>query len=404
MRILQLCKKFPFPLKDGESLAVTYLSKALNDLGCEVTLLAMNTSKHYFDTNHLPDNFNHYQAIYFTELDNRINFIDAFINLFSKSSYHISRFISPAFEKVLIQLLADNKFDVIQLESLYLAPYIDTIRKHSNAKIAMRAHNVEFEIWERISFNTSNPIKKWYLNHLVKKLKRYEIDQLGKYDVLLPITERDAKIFRKLGYNNKYTITPIGIDNTEYRPDNSCFNKEMSISFIGSLDWIPNLEGIQYFLTKIWPDLNTKFPNLKFHIAGRNTPDWLKSINYQNVIFHGEVVSAKDFINTHPLMLVPLQAGSGMRAKILEGMALGKVVVTTPVGLEGIYAEHKEQVLIANTKEEFIECINFAYENPHAIKEMGSRAQAYVANNYDNLMVARKVINAYQSKTMELVS
>jgi len=391
-------------LKDGESLAVTYLSKALNELGCEVTLLAMNTSKHYFDTNHLPDSFNHYQAIYFTELDNRINAFEAFTNLFSKDSYHIARFVSSAFEKILIQLLSENEYDVIQLESLYLAPYIDTIRKHSKAKIAMRAHNVEFEIWERITFNTKNPVKKWYLKHLVEKLKRFEIAQLGKYDIMLPITERDAKIFRKLGYNNKYVVTPIGIDNREYMADDQSFNQAASISFIGSLDWIPNLEGIQYFLSKMWGDIHRKFPTLKFHIAGRNTPEWLKLMNYPNVIFHGEVASAKDFINEHSLMLVPLQSGSGMRAKILEGMALGKVVISTPIGLEGIYAGHKEHVLIAETKEEFIDCIQFATQNPQAIKDIGNRAQVFVADNYDNLQVAKKVVNAYQSKTLELVS
>lgn len=403
MRILQLCKKFPFPLKDGESLAVTYLSKALNELGCEVTLLAMNTSKHYFDTNHLPDDFNHYQSIYFTELDNRLNPFEAFVNLFSKDSYHITRFVSPAFEKILIQLLSENEYDIIQLESLYLAPYIDIIRQYSKAKIAMRSHNVEFEIWERITYNTKNPLKKWYLKHLVEKLKRFEIAQLNKYDLLLPITERDAKIFRKLGYTNKYVVTPIGIDNREYMANDKSFNSELSMSFIGSLDWIPNLEGVQYFLSKIWGDINRNFPTLKFHIAGRNTPGWLKSINYPNVIFHGEVNSAKDFINEHSLMLVPLQSGSGMRAKILEGMALGKVVITTPIGLEGIYAKHKEHVLIAETKEEFIDCIKFAYNNPQAIKDIANRAQVFVADNYDNLQVAKKVVNAYQTKTLELV-
>ena len=82
MKILQLCKKFPFPLKDGESIAVTHMSKAMRDLGCEITLLSMNTVKHYFDTNQLPDSFDHYKNIYYSEIDNRINPLDAFIHLF----------------------------------------------------------------------------------------------------------------------------------------------------------------------------------------------------------------------------------------------------------------------------------------------------------------------------------
>lgn len=150
MKVLQLCKKFPFPLKDGESIAVTYLSKAMVNQGCEVTLLAMNTSKHYTDMNSLPDDYDHYKNIYQTEIDNAVKPIKAFLNLFSKDSYHISRFVSSAFEAKLIEVLHSDQFDVVQLETLYLTPYIDTIRKHSNAIITMRSHNIEYEIWKEL--------------------------------------------------------------------------------------------------------------------------------------------------------------------------------------------------------------------------------------------------------------
>lgn len=398
-----MCKKFPYPLKDGESIAVTYLAKAMNELGCDVTLLAMNTSKHYFDTNNLPDSFNHYESIYFTEIDNRINSVSAFLNLFSSDSYHISRFISKSFEKVLIQLLQSREFDIIQLESLYLAPYIDVIRQYSNAKLCMRAHNVEFEIWERIGKNTANPVKKWYLDHLALKLKNFEVSRLKEYDLLAPISERDANIFKELGYKNKMQVIPIGIDNRDYMADDSSFQKELSISFIGSLDWIPNLEGVEYFLSEIWPELSSKYPKLKLHIAGRNTPQKLLDRNIKNVVFEGEVSNAKDFINKHSIMLVPILSGSGMRAKILEGMALGKVVLTTSLGLEGISAQHKEHVLIADTKADYIKCIEFCYANKNELKEIGQRAQVFISHRYDNLQLAKRLIDAYGKPKLEPV-
>ena len=136
MRILQLCKKFPFPLKDGESIAVTHLARALNELDCEVTLLAMNTTKHHFNLDDLPREFNHYKEIYTTELDNSLRWTDAFLNLFSRSSYHISRFEDKKYSNKLIDLLRNNEYDVVQLETLYLAPYIPIIRKYSNALVA----------------------------------------------------------------------------------------------------------------------------------------------------------------------------------------------------------------------------------------------------------------------------
>ena len=122
MKLLQLCKKFPYPLKDGESIAVMNLSRSLHDLGCEVSLLAMNTTKHFCDVTSVNGSFKHFKQAFYTELDNTLNAKDAFMNLFSRESYHISRFKCPEFEAQLIKMLKENTFDVVQLETLYMAP------------------------------------------------------------------------------------------------------------------------------------------------------------------------------------------------------------------------------------------------------------------------------------------
>lgn len=397
MKILQLCKKFPYPLKDGESIAVTTLGRALNELGCEVTLLAMNTSKHYCDLEQLPTNFNHYKSIHTADVDNQIKPIAAFRNLFSKNSYHIERFISVDFDNTLRTLLEKETYDVVQLETLYLAPYIPTIRKYSKALIALRSHNVEHEIWERITTNTSFLPKKWYLQHLTNKLRRYEIAQLQQYDVLVSITERDQRLYQKLGYKKETVVTPVGIDSRYYLADDRSFQEELSIGFIGSLDWMPNQEGLRWFLSNVWNDLQQRFPKLKLHIAGRNTPKWLEQTKQVNVVVHGEVPSATDFINQHSLMIVPLLSGSGMRVKILEGMALGKVVLTTAIGLEGICAEHAQEVMIANEPKDFIYAIQDCYDRNGQLIHMGQRAQVLVAKEYDNLEIGKRLINAYQT-------
>lgn len=399
MKILQLCKKFPYPPKDGETIAITYLSKALHELGCEVSLLAMNTSKHYFDVTKLPTSFNHYQRIHTVKVDNQLKIVDAFLNLFSSQSYHIQRFISPDFEKMLIRMLQKEQYDVVQLETLYLAPYIPTIKKYSNAIVSMRAHNVEHEIWERITKNTRFFPKKWYLQHLTKKLKKYEIAQLSDYDVLLAITQRDLDFYKKLGYKNKEVVTPIGIDSRNYLAEDKSFEKPLSISFIGSLDWMPNQEGLQWFLDNAWSKLLERFPKLQLHVAGRNTPERMYYNAPKNVTIHGEVPDALKFINQHSLMIVPLLSGSGMRVKILEGMALGKVVLTTSVGLEGIDAKNQEEVLIANTPEEFIKAIEFCYQKNGELVQIGQRAQVYVAKEYDNLEIGRKLVQLYHKIT-----
>lgn len=392
MRILQLCKKFPYPVKDGESLAIINLSKALVKNGCQVSLLAMNTSRHKVNIDLDAKALNHYKEIQTVEVDNSIKAVDAFQNLFSKASYHIVRFISKDFEQALIDYFGKTSFDIIQLETLYLTPYIPIIKAHTKAAIALRAHNIEFEIWERITQNTQNPLKKLYLSHLTKKLKRFEIEQLQAFDLLVAISERDRQKFLALGCKKNTITTPIGIDSSNYIPEQIQAN--LSLSFIGSLDWMPNIEGLNWFLEHIWPTLNQRFSNIPFHIAGRNTPNWLIQTTISGVFIHGEVESAIDFINSHPIMIVPLLSGSGMRVKILEGMALGRAVVTTSVGLEGIAAKNYESVIIADSAEEYLAAIQYLSKADNALK-MGLKARQLIEQSFDSEKIAADLKNTY---------
>ncbi|MEL6657758.1 MAG: glycosyltransferase family 4 protein [Bacteroidota bacterium] len=403
MKILLLCKKFPYPLKDGESIAVHTLSLALSQLGCEVSLLAMNTRKHFYQEAELPQQAAHFARIRTVPIDNRIKPSAAFLNLFSNESYHIARFVSPAYEQALQEMLQEVQYDVVQLETLYLAPYVSTIRRHSQARISMRAHNVEHEIWERISSHTGNVVKRWYLKHLTGKLKQYEVRSLEQYDMLLPITERDLRYFRKLGYKKPAIVTPIGIRAQEFPEARPLTTAKPSISFIGSLDWMPNIEGLHWFIQKVWPTIHQRFPELEFHIAGRNTPASLLQLKRPNVFVHGEVPESAPFIDKHCMMVVPLLSGSGMRAKILEGMALGKVVLSTSIGLEGISATHKKDVMVANTVDQYVDAVAYTLRSNEQLNQMAQQAQNFVFEQYASVNIAKRVMQAYSSQFAESV-
>ena len=129
MKVLQVTKKFPYPIKDGEVIAIHHLSSSLHQLGAEVTLLCMNTPKHYFKLADVPKTEKTYKAIHPVDVDTGVKPLSAFFNLFSNESYHISRFDSATFHEKLSALLQENDFDIVQLETLFLAPYIPTIRK-----------------------------------------------------------------------------------------------------------------------------------------------------------------------------------------------------------------------------------------------------------------------------------
>ncbi len=396
MKILQLCKKYPFPARDGESLAVMGLSRALCDLGCELHLLTMNTAKHFYPATEPPPELGHYASVSAVPVDNRIRWWGALQNLFSGDSYHVSRYVSGAFRSSLIRILQAEDFDIVQLETPFLSVYIPEIRRHSQAKVVMRAHNVEHEIWKLLAKNFSLPPIKWYLRLQSNRLRAFEIACLKDYDLLLPITREDEKRFRSLGYRGSIQLAPAGIRAENYPPEFGGFGEgELQIGFIGSLDWIPNLEGLDWFLREIWPGLLSVMPNLRLRVAGRNMPKEMKRRKVPGVEFLGEVPSAKSFINQHPILIAPLLAGSGMRIKVLEGMALGKVVITTSIGLEGIPARHGEEVFLADSPEDFQQVLLDCSRHPEKMEKVGRQARKLVLQTFDQERIGKDLKKAY---------
>ncbi len=398
MKILILSNKIPYPPKDGGSIATLNLLKSLSNLGNKIVLLTMNTEKHYFELEKLPLFFTKNIKTISVYVKASINKKDALKNLFfSKLPYSAERFFNKNYKIGLIKILKKEKFDIIQLEGLPLALYISIIRKYSASKISMRSHNIEDEIWERSSKMEKNIFKKFYLKILSKRIRNLEFKSLKKYDFLLPITKRDEKVFSKFEHKCKILVTPTGINSKELKPDFTKI-KYPSIFHLGALDWLPNQEGLIWFFDKVWKNLIKKNPNLKFYLAGRNAPDFIreKFKNIKNLIFLGEIKVAKDFINSHAIMIVPLFSGSGMRIKIIEGMALGKTIITTSIGTEGINSTHKKNILIANSPKSFEKEIQKVLDDKLLFQEIGKNAIVFVKKNFDNENIAKKLMQFYK--------
>jgi glycosyltransferase involved in cell wall biosynthesis len=395
MNILQVCSKTPFPPKDGGSVAMNILTNGLIEAGNDVTVLAVNTPKHFVNEDKLDSIYKKKTKYHSVFIDTSIKPFDAFLNLFSTESYNIVRFYSKNFEAKLVELLKKNQFDVIQLETLWVAPYVDIIRNHSKAKIVLRSQNVEYAIWDRLATNTQNPLKKWYLKLLTKRLKTYEIGMLNKYDAIASITEIDAEQFKKDGCRLPIIHIPFGIDLKNYRIDRSNIEYP-SVFHIGAMDWRPNAEGIKWVLENVWMNVQQKNPNLRLYLAGRNMPQWLLDYKMQNVVIVGEVADSQQFINSKSIMLVPLFSGGGMRVKIIEGMALGKTIISTAIGAEGIGYEHKEDILIANNSAEFIDAIISCSNNNMDADSLGTNARKLIERKYDNKIICEQLSDFYK--------
>ena len=398
MNILQICKKFPYPAKDGETIAILTMSKAFRQLGHSVTILSINTPRHHFDAEKLPEEVKDIAEFQSVDVDTRVRPMAAFMNLFSDKSYNIERFYSQSFTGAIKNLLEDRIFDIIQLEGLFLTPYIPVIRQFSKAPVVLRSHNVEHEIWERM-YEQKNGLKKFYLKILAKRLKKFEKDHLNDYDAVIPISGNDELKFKMLGAQKPMLTIEAGLDLDHYKVNKSKENY-YSVFFIGGLDWMPNQEGLYWFLEKVWPQVQKQLPDLKFFIAGRNAPARLRDIRQKNVEFIGEVENAIDFFNAKGIMVTPLLSGSGIKVKVLEALVMKKPVVATNIAVEGIPVIHNEHLLIADKPLEFADAVIKIVRDKALGYSLAENGHTMVSQNFSHIALAEKLIDFYKMKLL----
>ena len=366
----------------------------LLDAGHQVKILAVNNEKYKVSEADIPDDYKRKTGIELIDVDLQVRPTKAFLNLFTKKSYHVERFISKDFEARLVEVLQKEQFDIVQLEMLYMAPYVATIREHSKAMIVLRAHNVEHLIWERIAKETKFFVKRWYINHLARTLKNYELDAIETVDGIAAITRKDAAFFRK--YCSKPVVDiPYGVYPEEFTPKTE-IEGHPKFYHIGSMNWMPNEEGIRWFIDEVLPKTVEKVPQFVYHLAGRNMPEWLTNLNNPNINVIGEVPDAKEFVANHDVAIVPLLSGSGIRIKIIESMAMGKTVITTRVGAEGILYDEEVNIIIAENVAKMVEAIRSINENPQIAVKIGEAARKLVEETYDNRKIISRLLMYYE--------
>jgi len=392
--------RIPWPLKDGGSIGYFKCIEGYSKAGCEVTVAALNTQKHFFDVNKIPEEVKKLADWNASYIDNRVKIAGAFLNLFTNKSYNISRFISTDFELLLTDLLRKKSFDVIVFESLFMMPYFDIVSRNSSALTVLRQYNIEHEIWKTLAQNERNPFKKGYLNLLTNRLENFEKENINTCDMLTVLTQNDKDDLIKMGATKPIHIAPIGIELSKFKFD-SVSEKKISLFHLGSMEWLPNQEAIKWFIENVWNRISAKFPDLKFYIAGRGMPDSFKQLKIKNLIVEGEVEDANKFMEGKQIMIVPLFSGSGLRVKILEGMAAGKTIVSTKLGAQGIEYENCKHLMIADTAGEFINAIEELVTNPGYAFELGRNAKTLIEEKYDNTKIIEQLLYVYEGQIRE---
>ena len=401
MHILQLCPRVPFPPHDGGAIAMHDVAAGLVRAGHRVTLLAINTPKHRQPANalaHLGPNL----RLVLVDVDTDISAGKALKNLlFSRQPYNVERFISPAVGERLLEILRSEKVDIVQMEGTFVAWYAELLGRRHGAglrvpPLVLRAHNVENTIWHMLARREGNPLKRLFLRTMAARLEAFERRYLPQFDAVAAITEADADRLRALHCPEPVVFIPAGVELERVRANPAVRPRPRTVFMIGSLDWLPNQEGVEWLLREVWSAFHAEFPEVELHIAGRNAPAHLLGLKAANVHMHGFVESAPAFMQQYELMLVPLLSGGGMRVKIIEGMALGKAIVSTSLGAEGIAVRDGHDIVLRDGAAAWLAALRAWARGELATGPLGAAAARTAADLYDNRRVVQRFVDLYE--------
>ena len=398
MRILVLTNRVPFPLTDGGALGMDVFLKGLPEAGCPTRLLAMNTTRHPVAPEKLPQVWPALEKIRTVAVDNAIRPLPLLRNwLLGKNPYHVERFWNQDFAQALAEELADFRPDVVHIESPFLAEYLPIIRKHlPSARTAFRMNNVEAEIWQRLAGEAKNPAKRRYLQSLSRRMAAYEKKVWPLFDVLLPVTAQDAAVAAQHVDESRIRVVPFCIDLEKYplQP----WPEKPAAYHLAAMDWLPNVEAAEWFIAHIWPLVAERLPQLEVTFAGRHMPEKLLEKAVGNLHVMGEIPDATLFAADKNILVVPLKSGGGIRVKILEAMAAGKLVVSTRVGMQGISAQNGVHAFLADTPEAFAAALAEAVANPEKAAAIARAGAAFVRAHFDRKEIMKGLVGWLEEK------
>jgi polysaccharide biosynthesis protein PslH len=402
MKILQVCYKMPYPPTDGGAYSLfNFASSLLRTNSVELTVLAMRLKKNKEGGYPLPPQFLQQTNFASQEVDNRVRPFQALVNLFSNKSYLSERFYCKKFERKLIETIQRGSFDIIQLEHAYLGNYLEAIRRVYTGKIILRAQNVEHALWESYLQKTAMVFPlKIYLRQMTKKLAQFERRLLQQIDGLICLSEQDQLKFQDMYRVSNSTRISIAFD--EYQlpaADVPC--QQLCIYHLGSMDWLPNLQGIEWFLHRVFPVVLRNQPDTVLRLAGKHMPSSFYKKEGKNLIVDGEVPHAIDYQMDKPILIVPILSGGGIRVKIIEALALGKAIVSTTKGAEGLHCTDGLDILLADDPTQFAQCILLCLENKAFRENLGANARKLYEKHHTLKNTGAEALSFYRGLLAE---
>jgi len=309
-------------------------------------------------------------------------------NLISGQPFIVQKYYQPALRARIGELLRTERFDLLLCD--FLQPSQNVIDLPFSPRVLFE-HNVESVIFERHADENSHLLRRAYLRLQWRKLMAYEGRAARWFDHLIMVSEGDCATMKRLfGVTNTSAIA-TGVDTDFYRPEGE-EAPEPEIVFTGSMDWLPNVDGITWFAREVLPLLVAQMPRLKVWVVGRKPLPVVQSLaeKHPQITVTGTVDDVRPYIRRARLYMVPLRIGGGTRMKIFEAMAMGKAIVSTPVGAEGLPVTHGRDILLDAEPEGFARYLLELLRDDGRRRELGEAGRRLVTEKFTWDAVARE--------------
>jgi polysaccharide biosynthesis protein PslH len=393
MKILQIAPQIPYPLDDGGRIGIYGITNYLHQRGNKIDFAVYRKHCDYNSS------FNALKNIctpHILNVQTDNNLFKAMLNLLSPTPYNISKFIKRMMQEFLVRFLKKNEVDVVHVDHAHMGWTIDIIKNIKDVPVVLREHNVEMRIMKRFAEHEANPFLRTYALLQYQKFLKYEPMICGKFDNCIMITKEDESEILQYDPTIKTSVIPAGIDSKLLE-----FKSKETIPFtlfhIGSLKWLPNLDGLNWFLNEVFPNVINKIPQTKLFIYGKGSEFFkINPLFKDNIIIKGYVKDIFSEISDKEVAIVPLRVGGGMRIKIIELMALGKSIISTSIGTEGINVKDNEHILIADNKDDFINKLYDVFYNKVNAGKLINSAREFIRGHYTWENVALQFENKYK--------
>jgi sugar transferase (PEP-CTERM/EpsH1 system associated) len=314
------------------------------------------------------------------------------------------RLESGAFRERLTTLLAQEPYDVVHVEGIELALYIDLLEStRPRPFILFDDHNCEYLLQKRACLtDIANPLR-WhgaaYSFFQWQRLRRYERDACRRSDLVVAVSEADAAALRSLVPELDPLVVPNGIDVTDYPPDLAPAPElgEAALVFTGKMDFRPNVDAMRWFAGNVLPRIRQAVPQAHLWVVGQRPHRRLEPLMEDPAItVTGWVDQVQPYIVGAAVYVAPLRMGGGTRLKLLEAMAMERAVVATRLGAEGFPVSDGRELLLADSDQAFAEAVIDLLQDPMRRETLGKAARRFVEEGYHWPVLIPRIENAYR--------